>query len=82
LGKKIKETKFTCKACGNEWFVGKQDALKNTGDALSNAGKSMMCCTGCVPALLIPTKKTTDFSKCPKCNSTAVKKEVVEHDVD
>lgn len=79
--KTITETKCTCKACGNIWFYGKQDKLDRFADSSSNLGKSMLCCTGCAPALLIPDKKVTDLNKCPKCNSAAVVKETVTHRV-
>jgi hypothetical protein len=79
--KKIKETKCTCAACGNVWYYGKTEALEATGAALQNAGKAMMCCGGCFPAVLIPDKKVVDLNKCPKCNSQAITKEVVEHEV-
>ena len=57
------------------------EALESPGAALQNAGKSMMCCTGCMPAVLIPDQKVRDLSKCPKCGSSAVKKDIVEHQV-
>jgi len=89
--KQIKETKCICVACENIWFYGKEDvteqrakAFENTGNELSNAGKSMMCCSGCVPALLIPDKrihKIRDLDECPQCGSKAVEKEVVIHHV-
>lgn len=80
--KKIKETKCICSACGNEWFYGKQEAVKNFGNAMSNTGKSMMCCTGCLPALFLKDKKVADLGKCPKCGSKAVKKETIIHNVE
>jgi RNA polymerase subunit RPABC4/transcription elongation factor Spt4 len=79
--KKISETKCTCSSCGGVWHYGKAEALQSAGAALQNAGKSMMCCTGCVPALFIPDRQVVDLNKCPKCGSKAVKKETVEHDV-
>ncbi|UCZ54971.1 hypothetical protein LGQ02_09715 [Bacillus shivajii] len=92
MGKKIKETKCTCKACQHVWYYGKQDVIQNTGDKIqnfgsemSNTGKDMMCCTGCLPALFIPNKKikenVKDLDQCPNCGSKAVKKETVVHDV-
>ncbi|MFZ2226488.1 MAG: zinc ribbon domain-containing protein [Candidatus Moraniibacteriota bacterium] len=79
--KEIKETRCTCNACGNTWFYGKQEVLESTGNVMSNCGKSMMCCGGCFPALLIADKKVTNFDKCPKCGSKAVNKEKVIHNV-
>lgn len=90
--KQIKETKCTCKACGKVWFYGKSEAMENFGDkmqsassSMSNAGKDMMCCTGCLPALFIPEKKekdVKDLNKCPECGSRAIEKEVVVHNVE
>jgi hypothetical protein len=79
--KKISETKATCNACGNIWHYGKTDQMESAGAALQNAGKAMMCCTGCVPALFIPNKEVVNLDKCPKCGSKAVTKETVEHEV-
>ena len=77
--KEIKETKCTCQACSNVWYYGKQEQMQNASNAMSNCGKSMMCCGGCAPAILIPDKKTIDLNKCPKCGSKAITKEVVTH---
>lgn len=77
----IKETKCTCNACGNIWFYGKQESLEATGAALSNVGKSMMCLSGCIPAVFIPDKKVVDLNKYPKCGSKAITKEEVIHEV-
>jgi len=79
--RQITETKATCKACGNVWFYGKLDSIEQMGNASSNCGKSMMCCTCSPCALFIPDNKVTDLNKCPKCNSKAVVKEKVTHDV-
>ncbi len=79
--KDIKETKCTCSACGNIWYYGKQEAWEQKSNVMSNAGKSMMCCSGCLPALLISRKKTMDLDKCSKCGSRAVKKEEIIHHV-
>lgn len=79
--RQITETKATCKACGNVWFYGKSDSLEQFGNASSNCGKSMMCCTCSPCAMFIPNQKVTDLNKCPKCNSKAVNREKVTHDV-
>jgi predicted nucleic-acid-binding Zn-ribbon protein len=81
VAKWIKETKNTCKACGNVWFYGKQEVKQQKAAAMQNAGKGMMCCGGCLPAALIPDKKVIDLSKCPKCGSKAVVCEKVTHRV-
>jgi predicted nucleic-acid-binding Zn-ribbon protein len=79
--KQIKETKCTCQACGNTWFYGKEDVRENKMNTMSNAGKGLACCGGCLPALLVPDKKVIDLGKCPKCNSKAIKKETVIYDI-
>ncbi len=78
-GRKIKETKCTCRACGNTWHYGKQDVLESVGSSMHNFGKEMMCCTGCAPALFIPDAKVVDLNKCPRCGSKAFYKEEVIH---
>ena len=89
--KRIKETKCTCQACGNTWYYGKKelwdnkaDRISNFGKEMSNAGSDMMCCGGCLPAIFIPreqVKQVKDLNKCPKCNSSAIRKEEVTHEV-
>jgi predicted nucleic-acid-binding Zn-ribbon protein len=79
--RRIKETRVTCEACGNVWHYGKADELESANAALQNASKALLCCTGCLPAMLMPDKKVVDLSKCPKCGSRAVRKETVEHEV-
>jgi len=89
--KNIKETKCTCQACGNIWYYGKREAwenraksMENCGSSMSNTGSDMMCCGGCAPAIFIPKQQKVqvkDLSKCPKCNSSAIRKEEVTHEV-
>jgi DNA-directed RNA polymerase subunit RPC12/RpoP/ribosomal protein L37E len=79
--RKIKENKCTCKSCGHIWYFGKQEMLDYTSATLSNAGKDMMCCGGCLPAIFLPEKKAIDPNKCPKCGSKAFVKEEVVHEV-
>lgn len=70
IGKKIEETKCTCKACGHVWYFGKKDKQEDF--------KNKMCCYG------LPTfnnKKIVEFYKCPKCNSSAITWEQIYHDV-
>ncbi len=76
LAKKIKETKATCKACGKVWYYGKADVIKNFGDKMSDTGKDMTCCGGC-----LPRKAKQDLNKCPECGSTAIERETVIHEV-
>lgn len=79
--KKIKETKCTCNSCGKIWHYGKEEVRERIQNNLHNAGKAMMCCGGCVPALLIKDKKVENLNKCPNCGSKAIIKEKVVHDV-
>jgi len=78
---KIKETKVTCEACGNVWYYGKQEVLENKAAAMQNLGKCLMCCGGCLPAVLMQNKKLNDLSRCQKCGSRATKKEEITHDI-
>lgn len=79
--RKIRETRATCGACGKVWHYGKAEELQSAGAAMQNAGKAMMCCGGCAPAVLIPQQKVVDLNKCPKCGSRAVTRAIVEHEV-
>lgn len=81
MSRKIKETRCTCQSCGNVYHYGKAEALENAGNSMQNCGKSMMCCSGCVPAVFIGNKPVKDLKKCPKCGSRAITKEVVTHTV-
>ncbi len=77
--KKVTETRCTCNKCKKVWHYKGSDQLKETGKAMSQFGKSMLCCSGCFPALLIPNKESRDLDQCPNCKSRDVKKETVEH---
>ena len=81
MTKIIKETKNTCKACGKVWFYGKLDVAQQQAAAIQNIGKSLSCCTGCLPAVFIPDKKVIDLNKCPNCGSKAIVSEEVTHEV-
>jgi DNA-directed RNA polymerase subunit M/transcription elongation factor TFIIS len=81
IKKTITETKNTCSACGNVWYYGKQEISDIKEAKMREAGKAMACCGGCLPAILIPSKKVVDVDKCPKCGSRAVKKEGVTYEV-
>jgi len=86
----LKETKCTCRACGNVWYYGKGEYLQNVGQSMinsanqhSNAANDLLCCAGCWPAAFLPKNQVVpvkDLNKCPKCNSSAIIKEVVIHD--
>jgi len=77
----IKETKCVCVECGKVWHYNKKDSFENNMNKISNAGKAMSCCGGCVPALLIKDKKVTDLKRCPSCNSQNVKCEEITHEI-
>ena len=79
--RKIRENKCTCKVCGKVWHYGKNEKMQQVGNAMQNAGKSAMCCSGCAPAALIQDKKITDFSRCPECGSHNVTCEAVEYEI-
>jgi hypothetical protein len=77
----IKETKCTCNACGRVWNYGKKDMDEQRSAKLNQVGKSLMCCGGCLPALLIPNKEVIDLAKCPQCGSRNIKTEEVTYEV-
>lgn len=77
----IKEFKCTCHACGNTWFLGYDEVLIADASAKANAGKALLCCAGCLPALAIPSIKSVDVDKCPKCGSRAIKRQEITHEV-
>ena len=87
--KKIKETKCTCQACGNVWYYSWREHMENDGQKMinsanqkSNCANDLLCCSGCWPALFIPKAQqipVKDLDKCSKCNSSAIKREVVVH---
>jgi len=81
LPKIIKETKNTCGECGKVWHYGKQDVFENKMNAVSNVGKAMSCCGGCVPALLIKDKKVVDLKRCPSCGSKNIKSEEISYEI-
>ena len=78
----IKETKCTCVQCGKVWHYNKKDSFENKMNKISNAGKAMSCCGGCVPALFIKDKKVVDLTRCPSCNSNNVKCEEISYEVN
>lgn len=92
MAKRIIETKCTCNACENVWYFDKQDEqtlrlekLEALDNQLSNASKSLLCCSGCLPAVFIPNKdkvKPIPLDVCDECGSKAVTKEKVTHYVE
>lgn len=79
--KKIRENRCTCSACGHIWHYGKAEEVQAKGAALQEAGKAMMCCSGCAPAAFLPNRQVVDLGKCPQCGSRAIEKTVIEHEV-
>lgn len=87
----VKEIKCTCQACGNTWYYGKSEYLENLGQRMinsanrgSNMTNDLLCCAGCWPAAFLPKHHEVpvkDLNKCPKCNSTAIKKEEIVHQI-
>ena len=56
----------------------------NRSADLANASSALMCCGGCGPAAFIPNeqkRQEKNLNKCPKCNSSAVVKEEVVHEI-
>ena len=78
---RVEETRYTCAACGNVWYYGKLEQLRNASAMIDNAGKEVACCMGCAPAALISDKQTFDPRKCSKCGSSSSSAENVVHEV-
>ena len=68
--RKASEIRNTCNACGKVWHV-------SSGDVASEAGKSLMCFSGCLPAGFF----VKELGKCPQCGSRNVTKEWVEYEL-
>lgn len=90
--RKITETKCTCQACGNVWYYGGLgDRMQNIGklqmesaDTIGDGANALACCSGCVPAGFIPSSSKApvrDLHQCQKCNSRAITREKVTHEV-
>ena len=63
--KKTKETEFTCKACGNIYYVSLMDDVKNfslAAEGLANLGN--------LGTSIYITNNLKDRNQCPKCGST------------
>lgn len=80
--KAVQETRCTCLACGKIWHYGKRELTEMQAAALHNVGKSMMCCGGCIPAVLIKDKQVRDLNRCPECGSRHITQETVTHEVE
>ncbi len=78
--REVKETKCTCQACGNVWFYGSKEAFDAKMASVDKFNKTMLKVgTGGI-AWLFPDNNNPDkINKCPKCNSSAIKKESVTH---
>lgn len=63
--KKMKETEFTCKACGNIYYVSLMDDVKNF--SLAAAGLTSL---GNLGTSIYITNNLKDRNQCPKCGST------------
>jgi hypothetical protein len=77
--RQVKETQCQCQTCGHVWSYSKLDQMMQVSAAQQNCGKSMMCCSGCAPAAVIPDKQVVDLDRCPACGSRAVVKQNVVH---
>lgn len=75
----INETKCSCKSCKNIWYYGKKEMIESYANDKFNSGKTMLCCSGCLPALFLTDKKVIDHNACPKCGSRLIKKENITH---
>lgn len=82
---KIKEIKCKCNACGKVWHYLESDLksiqTQQTGNALIGAG---MCCNpfgALFSNKAMDLKKEADkFNKCPKCNSSNIKKTTIYYE--
>lgn len=63
--KKMQETEFTCKACGNIYYVSLMDDVKNF--SLAAAGLTSL---GNLGTSIYITNNLKDRNQCPKCGST------------
>lgn len=70
------EARCQCNDCGRVWFYTKADRWKEESKSSQNSSKSMMCCTGCAPAALIPNQQVVNLDRCPDCGSRSFTKTV------
>ncbi|MFH1962665.1 MAG: hypothetical protein ABIJ30_07315 [bacterium] len=72
MGKKVKETRATCKACGHVWHY--------TGeDRVTDVSAQAQCCPCFQP---FQKKPKVETSRCPKCGSSAISREKVVHEIE
>jgi hypothetical protein len=76
--KVVKEIKATCNVCGHVWHYLPFDAIGSAGDSMMKGGCTILSC-GCLSPFM--SKTDEHYVKCPKCNSTAIKREKVVHRV-
>jgi hypothetical protein len=72
----MEEARCQCTDCERVWFYTKADRMKEESKASQNSAKSMMCCTGCAPAAVIPNQQVIDLNRCPDCGSRSFTKTI------
>lgn len=75
--KKMQETEFTCKACGNIYYVSLMDDIENF--SLAAAGLSSL---GNLGNSIYIASNLKDRNQCPKCGSTRTTNKVIYFYVD
>lgn len=75
------ETKCTCKSCGNVWYYSGKEERELKSEKTSKTCRDMIRMgeglQGKTTPWLIPEVEKKDIiNKCPKCNSSAIKKEI------
>lgn len=65
----VSEIRATCQVCGHIWHY-------KSSDRAVEVARDMQCCPCLMPFQAKPKVKT---DRCPKCSSSAVKREKVEH---
>lgn len=78
----VRETRCTCRSCGNVWHYGKKELVELQAAKMHNVGKAMLCCSGCLPSVLIKDKEMRDLNQCPQCGSRNTEQETVTHEVE
>jgi predicted nucleic-acid-binding Zn-ribbon protein len=69
----VSETKVTCQACGHIWHYSNRDTLNKVSDALMDLNSVK---------IFGQDSNSSDFDKCPKCGSRAIRQEKVEYKVE